>query len=329
MARIDEEILNFIRRNGPATPIDIAQKLGANSIIVTAVLVDAVSQNRLMRSKKKVGSMKYYFYPDQLTLLQKRIADALTPQDKEILQKLMKENVVGEFELRPDEANLLSNLEDLVGGFMLDYNGNPIRCWYSPGLQEQKARETAMSKLSARFGAVKEAAAVKTQDEKIIAQLEAMKKPEVQVKQIQTAEKKVKPKAEKKTAVKKKKEGAGEISAKSLDDETNEFRNIVYTWLEKNNIDVESEKILKSGKEIELTAKVPNPFGKQTYVVRVLNAGKKPASQHDVSSIGMDAVSRRTPVIIISASGFAKNAKKYWEKELQDLVFLMSKDDLD
>ena len=28
MARLDEEILNYIRRNGPSTPIDIAQKLG-------------------------------------------------------------------------------------------------------------------------------------------------------------------------------------------------------------------------------------------------------------------------------------------------------------
>ena len=63
--------------------------------------------------------------------------------------------------------------------------------------------------------------------------------------------------------------------------------------------------------------------------MRILNTGKKPASLEDVSTIGTQAVARRIPVIIISETGFAKNAKKYWEKELEDIVFLMSKDDLD
>ncbi len=327
MARLDEEILNYIRRYGPSTPVDIAQRLGANSIIVTAVLVDAVSQNKLMRSKRKTGSMKYYFYPDQLPVLQKKIADILTPQDKELLQKLMKENVVGEFEVRPEEAAVLSNLEDLVGGFVLDFRGTPLRCWYTPDMHESKAREIAMKKISARFGGGvakgmqgSYASEAKTQDQKIIEQLQAVQKVEKAVKPIPA-------KIEKKRGRKRKtvEEKIKEAEAAPI----NDFRNIIYHWLEKNNIDIESEKILKAGKQVELEVKVPTPLGKQTYMVRILDSGKKPISQDEISSIGMEAVSRRTPVIIISMSGFAKNAKKYWEKELSDLVLLVSKDDLD
>ena len=330
MARLDEEILNYIRRNGPSTPVDIAQKLGANSIIVTAVLVDAVSQNKLMRSKKKSGSMKYYFYPDQLVTLQRKIADTLTPQDKELLQKLMKENVVGEFELRPEDASVLSNLEDLVGGFVLDFRGTPLRCWFSPDMPESKAREIAMGKLANRFGggAAKAVSETKPQDQKILEQLASVQKVEkAKEAKIEKLDKYSKPAHEKKKGRKKKtlEEKLQEKEAAPI----NDFRNVVYHWLEKNNIDVESEKILKTGKEVELEVKVPTPLGKQTYMVRVLDYGKKPISQDELSSIGMEAISRRTPVIIISMNGFAKNAKKYWEKELSDLVLLVSKDDLD
>lgn len=334
MGKLDEEILNFVRRNGPATPIDIAQKMGVNSIIITAVLVDAMSQNKIMRSKRKIGSSKYYFYPENLPTLQRKIADTLTPKEKEVLQKLLKESVLGEFELKPEEAAMLSNLEDLIGGFVVDYGGTPLRCWYSPDLQEAKAREIAAGKLQERFGAPKPATVqLRPQDQKIIEQLESLEQkkqvkvevPAVKAKieKLDKYTKKEEPKAEPK------KKGTKKEEAVEADAETKEFTETVYQWLEKNNIDVTSEKTLKSGKEIELEAKVPMPFGKQTYIVRVLNTGKKPASQNDVSTIGMDAISRRIPVIIISASGFAKNAKKYWEKELQDLVFLMSRDDIE
>ncbi len=335
MARIDEEILNYIRRYGPSTPIDIAQKLGANSIIVTAVLVDAVSQNKIMRSKKKTGSMKYYFYPDQLNMMQKKIADTLSTTDKAILQKLMKENVVGEFELKPEEAAALANLEDLVGGLVLDYKGNPLRCWYSPSMEEGKAREIAISKLNERFGpaVAKTIEQAKTQDQKILEQLQELKKEEPKAapvpltKQVETA---VKAKAEKALGGKKAGRKKKTLQDKLLEsEELKDFKNNVLAWLEKNNIDVETEKVLKNGKELELEVKVPTPLGKQKYLVRILEGGKKQVSQDDLSSIGMEAVSKRIPVIVISQTGFAKNAKKYWEKELSDLVLLVSKDDLD
>ena len=327
MGQLDEEILLFVKRNGPSTPIDIAQKMGVNSIIITAVLVDAMSQNKILRSKRKIGSSKYYFYPEHLSTLQRKIADGLN----------LKENVVGEFELKPEDSKVLSELEDLIGAFVLDVNGTPVRCWYSPDMDEVKARNFAMAKVEERFGAKKQlqvaAPQIRPQDQKIIEQLEAL--PEKPAREVpKAAPQPAKAKIQKldkfdKQKAKKTKGKKADQSVLALDAEMEKFKEEVYEWLEKNNIDVESEKKLKSDKEVELTAKVPTPFGKQTYIVRVISMGKKPATLENVSTIGTDAISRRIPVIIISASGFAKNAKKYWEKELQDLVFLMSKDDLD
>ena len=78
-----------------------------------------------------------------------------------------------------------------------------------------------------------------------------------------------------------------------------------------------------------MEVRVPTPLGKQTYIVRVLDYGKKAINQSVLSGIGMDAIGKRVPAIVISKTGFAKSAKKYWEKELKDLVILVSKDDLE
>src|SRR3989344_6847625 len=142
MGKLDQEILMFVKRNGPST-----------AIIIAAVLVDAMSQNKILRSKRKIGSSKYYFYQEQLSGLQRKIADGLNLKEKELLQKLLKENVVGEFELKAEDSKVLSELEDLIGAVVLDVNGTPVRCWYSPDMDEVKARNFAMAKVEERVGA--------------------------------------------------------------------------------------------------------------------------------------------------------------------------------
>ena len=62
--RLDEKILDYIKRTGPCTPLDVAQKVSSDSLIVAAILVDAASQNKIKRSKRKAGGgNRYYYYP--------------------------------------------------------------------------------------------------------------------------------------------------------------------------------------------------------------------------------------------------------------------------
>ncbi len=315
MARLDESILEFIRRNGPSTPIEVAQRVGVNSIIVTAVLVDAVSQRKLLHSKRKFGSMKLYYLPGQEQALQKRVGATLTPQDRELLNKLMKENVIGEFEVGPNEAAGFSSLEDLVVKFTIDFNGKMFKCWAVPQIGEQKAKEIAMNKLVSKFGGV----------QKPVQKIEPPVQKDVQpAPQVIKPEVKVQPKPVQKEKSKKPK--ARQEILPGLGDK---FKDNVLEWFEKQNIDVESEKVVKEKKEYELKIKIPTPIGRQTYFVRIINTGKKKVGQSELSEIGMDAITKRTPAIVISRTGFAKNAKKYWEKELKDMVTLVSEEDLE
>jgi hypothetical protein len=328
MTRLDESILEFVKRNGPSTPIEVASKVGANSLIVTAILIDAVSQKKIKRSKRSMGSMHFFYYPEQTNVLQKKISNLLTPADKEMLQKLMKENVIGEHELKPQEIPILKNLEDLINGVIIEHGGRPFRCWVAPNIPEEKAKELATNKITSQ---------VEIKTEEVTAPKVVEVKPEPKV-----AETKAAPtpaKVEQKTLVTEKKTKKAEKKLKAAEKEKIKqevlvelkggFKDLVSGWLEKQNIDVLDEKVIKEGKEYELSVKIPTPLGKQKYMVKVLNLGKRKTGQSIISSVGTEAATKRIPAVIISSSGFAKTAKKYWEKELQDLVTLVSKEDLE
>jgi len=147
MVRLDEKILDYIRRTGPNTPIRIAQRVGSDSLIVAAILVDAVSQNKIKRSKRKAGSNRFYFFPEQEQELKKLINSRLLPPDKDMIQRVMNQKVISETEVPPQEISILSGLEDLICGFTFEYNNKIIRGWSDPSIPEEKARELIEKKM--------------------------------------------------------------------------------------------------------------------------------------------------------------------------------------
>ncbi|MFH1450957.1 MAG: hypothetical protein ABIF92_03175 [archaeon] len=148
MVRLDEKILDYVRRTGPSTPIEVAQRVGSDSMIVAAILVDAASQHRIKRSKRRVnGSYRYYYFPEQEKALQKRINGVLTPQDKDMIQKILNEKIICELDVAPQEISILSGLEDLIQGFTFEYNNRIVRGWSAPTITEEKAREDILKRL--------------------------------------------------------------------------------------------------------------------------------------------------------------------------------------
>ena len=352
MPKLDEQILGIIRNAGPSTPMEIASRInGTDSLIVGAVLADAESQKKIKKSKRRIGGgLRYYYFPDQLGILQKKISNTLTTHEKEVLQILMKENLLGEFEISEQIKIILPNLEDLIRSFNIEHDGNTYRCWSSPTMNEKLAFDTAMEKITGRLGTGEaEEVRKETAEEKIQKELKTENpratteeiKPEVKVQE----KVKAAPKIEKKTTTsdsrqaklskeeKVQKETEEEmrdrIRKEILREIEGDFGDIVLRWLETKDIDVRSETSVPDENTYELEVKVPTPLGRQTYMVKILDFPKKPASQNDVAAIGTEAVTRRVPAMVISSTGFAKTAIKYVDKELKDLVFLIDKNDIE
>ena len=336
--------------------MEIASRInGTDSLIVGAVLADAESQKKIKKSKRRIGGgLRYYYFPDQLGTLQKKISNTLTTHEKEVLQILMKENLLGEFEISDQIKLILPNLEDLIRSFNIEHGGNTYRCWSSPTMNEKLAFDTAMEKITGRLGAGEEGEVKKeTAEEKIkkevkkekpTAKTEKIKeeiKPEVKVQEKVKAapkiEKKTKTSDSRQAKLSKEQKGQKEteeemrdrIRKEILREIEGDFGAIVLRWLETQDIDVRSENSVPDENTYELEVKVPTPLGRQTYMVKILDFPKKPASQNDVAAIGTEAVTRRVPAMVISSTGFAKTAIKYVDKELRDLVFLIDKNDLE
>jgi len=99
--------------------------------------------------------------------------------------------------------------------------------------------------------------------------------------------------------------------------------------LERMNIEIKDQKTIEKGQEYELKVSAPSAVGTQNYLVKVLDFHKKKVSAKDIYKLGMEAISRKTPVIVISSTGFAKTAVKKWKEELKDFMILMTEDDLE
>ncbi|MDP7282222.1 MAG: hypothetical protein QF475_01100 [Candidatus Undinarchaeales archaeon] len=341
--RLDEKILDYIKRTGPCTPIEVAQRVGSDSLIVAAVLVDAVSQKKIKRSKRKAGgSHRYYYYQEQLSMLQKRINSVLTPQDKEMVQKILDKKMFSELEVEPQEVSILSGLEDLITGFTFEYDNHLIRGWCAPNIPEEKAREDVLKKLqkklqkeAAKEEAAKEeeAPAPKQEEPKAAEPEEPKKKPQPEEKKEKEQEKptsqsKESPKKEKKDE-ESKEDIKEQIRKEVLAEVKGSFVDNIIQALEKQEIDLTDQRVVKKDKEYEMIISVPTKLGiTQRYLVRIFDHGKKKIGSKDIFSLGMDAISRKIPAIAVSSTGFAKTAIKKWKEELQDMMLLMTEDDL-
>nr|HIK01481.1 hypothetical protein [Candidatus Undinarchaeales archaeon ERR594346 U_76725] len=336
MQKLDEQILNIIRNAGPSTPMEIASRInGTDSLIVGAVLADAASQKKIKKSKRRIGGgLRYYYFPDQFGTLQKKISSSLTTHEKEVLQILMKENLLGEFEISNQIKLILPNLEDLIRAFNIEHGGTTYRCWSAPTMDEKLAFETAMEKITGRVGSVEpEVAKVETAEKKIqevkkeepAAKIEKPKeeeKPEAKIQEKSKPASKVAKKSktsdsrqiklskEDTTQKETEEEMRDRIRKEILREIEGDFGDIVLRWLETQDIDVRSENSVPDENTYELDVKVPTPLGRQTYMVKILDFPKKPASQNDVAAIGTEAVTRRVPAMVISSTGFAKTAIK-------------------
>jgi len=308
--------------------MEVAQKVSSDSLIVAAILVDAASQKRIKRSKRRVGGgHRYYYYPEQQQVLQKRINSILTPDDKEMIQKILNEKVLCELSVSPQDVSILSGLEDLIQGFTFEYDNKIIRGWSSPNIPEDKARDDILKKLKPVEPEVKP-----EPKEVPIKAPEVKKKPPEEEKP--RKEEKEKPKRKEKESPEKEERESEEdlkekIRREILEEIKGSFVDNVIQALEKHQIDIKEQRTVKKGKEYELEVSVPTALGRQNYLVRIFDSGKKKTGSKDIYSLGMDAISRKMPAIAISSTGFAKTAIKKWKEELHDFMILMTEDDLE
>jgi len=69
------DIIAFIKENGPTLPVQIVSKIGGDSFIANAYLSELVEKKDLLQSEERVGSVPLYYLPGQEELMVKKIKD--------------------------------------------------------------------------------------------------------------------------------------------------------------------------------------------------------------------------------------------------------------
>ncbi len=98
---------------------------------------------------------------------------------------------------------------------------------------------------------------------------------------------------------------------------TDDFFNEVQQYFNKNNIKILEQKVVRKNKDMEMLVEIPSSVGSLKYFCKAKN--KKKVNDGDLSSIYIQAQSKKLPVLFITTGELTKKAKEMLEKEFKGL----------
>lgn len=116
---IKTKIFEFLRTKGPTIPIYIAQHIGKDMLITSAILSEMNSEKKIKMSKMKVGSSPIYFLNDQIEKLEE-FSKHLKSKEKEAFEKLQKEKILEDEKQNPAIRIALREIRDFAIPFKKD-----------------------------------------------------------------------------------------------------------------------------------------------------------------------------------------------------------------
>jgi len=124
---LKEQILNFVRREGPVLPVQISRKFSSNTILAGAILSELVSNKLVKISYAKIGGSPVYYVSGQEEKLSK-LYDFLPGKEKEAYNLLKEKKVLRDRECEPGIRVALRNLKDFA--FPILFNNELFWKWY-------------------------------------------------------------------------------------------------------------------------------------------------------------------------------------------------------
>jgi len=135
---IQNNILDIVRRKGPALPTQIASEIQSNSILTGAVLSDLVSKKLVKISQGKIGGSPLYYVTGQegkLELLYK----GLPMREKEAYDIIKKEQIVQDDLLQPAIRVAMNQIKDFAKQTKITIENSEKLFWRWHLLDEQEA----------------------------------------------------------------------------------------------------------------------------------------------------------------------------------------------
>lgn len=149
--RTEDQILNFLKYNGPSLTMKISKHVGEDSLITSAYLSEMVSQRKIKISDLKIGTSPLYLLPGQENQLIHYISE-FKAKDQEVLEKLRKYGVLREADQELLAKVALRKVKDFAQPLQVNIQGQKELFWKWYMLNEEETN----AKISELLGATEE-----------------------------------------------------------------------------------------------------------------------------------------------------------------------------
>ena len=320
---VKTKILNFITRNGPSLPIQIAKEMNMNSIFVSAFLSELIDDKKVKMSSLKVGGTHLYMLDNQEQQLEK-FHIYFHPKEIEAFQLLKENKILEDSKQDPAIRVALRAIKDFAIGFKLDEE----IYWRYVLVPEQEVIQIIDSRIQKSKQKVQSPEPVDIQSSKSIDSETVIKRPLENIKPEPSKESISKSEIqEEKSKPIKKKEKSLEKPIEKIDFENplaihsiekpkkektkSDFVLDVIKFLEKNNLKILEEKEHKA-KEYLCITEMQTELGPIAFLTQAKD--KKSVSDTDLNSILRQAQTLPLPALFLTPGNLTKKALEYQQK---------------
>lgn len=316
--KLGNEVLNFVRVNGPVLPVHVGERFGYNTIISSAVLSDLVSKGVVKFSTAKVGGSPVYFVQGQEHKLQ-GLYKYLGEKPRKVFDLLKENKVLRDKSLEPWQRVAVREIKDF--SVMLRVNYNELEeifwKWYLVPDDEVKSLVAEIIKSDLQSSAEVPAAPVlddtPVHEPSLPVQEQVLEKASEPPNKEEPLEEVVEHKRE----VQKVFEGKKVKKTLKLKKQKSnlDFYGLVKSYFSSNQISVLEEFIVRKNLEFTFVVSIPSSVGPLQFFVIAKN--KKAINEDELSLAYSQSQLKKLPVLFLSVGDMSKKASSYLNTNLK------------
>ena len=281
-------ILEFVKRNGPILPVELARNLEVNILFASAILSELVDGGHLKLTYAKFGGTPLYYSTGQepkLQILREKLPDAL----KKAYDLLREKKVLGDTSLPPAYRVALRELRDFAKSIEVDSEGQQLIYWK----WYLSSNEEVRSALNAE-----QAFRLETEKPQIPVVQPAPEKSQAPAVQSAPEKPRVEPPKEKLPP--------GPLKERQLKKEgsSGEFEEKVLKFLRGKNISITKRDVVRKGKEIDFIAKMKTDLGE-------LNVFIKAKDKKKIDDSDLALINSQYPIVLVTTGQLTKKAQEF------------------
>jgi hypothetical protein len=351
----DEQVITFLKMNGPSLPTAIAKFVRTNSVFIGAHLSTMLEKKSICISSIKIGSSPLYYLKEQRSMLEE-YANHLDEKERKAFELLKYRKVLRDSEQNPFIRMSLRHLKDFAVQLNVRTNSSQEIFWKLHSVADEEASsiikdileppaakpkvEPQKPKIEKAKIEIRKEEAIPNEEPKIIKETmpkeeekPAEESSEQKIEQKKPGIHKEKPKQKKQiqeTLVQEQIkepiiEPVIEMPLEKPEEKpliTGRFYTSVIESFGRKSITVVKEEMIKADNEYDFVITLPTPVGDLTYYCKAKN--KKKINEGDLSSAVLKAQSKRLPVLFLAEGQLTRQAQKSLEGELKDQIKVMS-----